>query len=296
MTDKPSKSGILFGPLFWGMVIFVIGTGLGLAVAEHARVQIETGVLVPPPPQAAPVPLIVFFVAVALLGILLLIIPIRRMGLVLRILFIVLYAWGIFVLLFLFAPQLWMALVPAALIGAAWFLYPRVWLHDLLLVLALASVGVVFGLIIKPWTAIIILGVISVYDFVAVRLGYMMWMAKKMSESDTLPVFILPKERQYWTLNLTKGEAKRLMEGEGGRREVSILGGGDIGFPLVLANSVFFDVGITKAIIVAAFSLLGLVSAFVIQQRFLKDKPLPAIPPITVASLIGFLLVTFVMK
>jgi len=58
--------------------------------------------------------------------------------------------------------------------------------------------------------------------------------------------------------------------------------------------SVFFVYGFVGSIIVAVFSLLGLISAYTIQVFVLKGKPMPALPPITFVSLIGLLIVSFV--
>jgi len=122
----------------------------------------------------------------------------------------------------------------------------------------------------------------------------MVWMAKKLSESDTLPAFIIPRKLSSWNLNLKEARFEKLSEEEPSDREFSILGGGDIGFPLMLIVSVFFAYGLTGSLIVAVFSLLGLIGAFLIQLSLLKGKPMPALPPISFASLIGFLIVYFI--
>jgi presenilin-like A22 family membrane protease len=284
---------IALSPVAWASLIFVLGAAIALVVASRAQVYIEAGELIPPevPVQS---PLIYFFSAVVILGIVLFFIPITRLRLVFRILFLVLFAWGIFVLELLFVPIEY-AVVIALAGGMAWFFFPRVWLHNLLMALALASVGVIFGMAISPWAVLILLGVISIYDIVAVRFGYMLWMANKMSESDALPAFIIPRKTKLWNLDLRNGGFNKLMQTAAGEREFSILGGGDIGFPLVLTVSVFFDFGLVESAVVAVFALAGLISAFLIQQLFLKGKPMPALPPVSAGSLIGFLIVYFVM-
>ena len=180
-------------------------------------------------------------------------------------------------------------------VGAAmlWFFRPKVWLHNLLLILTLAGVGTVFGFMLAPWTALIFMVVISIYDLLAVRFGYMIWMAKKLSQLETLPAFILPQNVAGWNLDLKE---TRLTEDESSERGFSILGGGDIGFPLLLVVSVFFNYGVMSLLILAAFSLLGLAAAYWIQAVFLKGKPMAALPPITFACLVGFLIVYFVFE
>jgi len=133
--------------------------------------------------------------------------------------------------------------------------------------------------------------VISIYDVLAVRFGYMMWMVKKLAQSEVLPALIIPREVSNWNVDLRRA---KVMEDESAEREFSVLGGGDIAFPLLLIASVFFVYGFVGSIIVALFSLLGLISAYLIQLFILKGKPMPALPPITFVSLMGLLIVSFV--
>ena len=75
-----------------------------------------------------------------------------------------------------------------------------------------------------------------------------------------------------------------------GERRFSILGGGDIAFPLLVSAASFFAFGLTPALIVASCGLAGLLGAYAIQAVWLKGKPMPALPPIAFFSIIGFLL------
>jgi presenilin-like A22 family membrane protease len=137
--------------------------------------------------------------------------------------------------------------------------------------------------------------IVAVYDVVTVRFGYMVWMADRLSEFGALPAFILPRRPADWNLSMKRILVSDLTKEQPDKREYSILGGGDIGFPLMLVASVFFDTGFGNAIIVSAFTLLGLLGAFVIQQLLLKNRPMPALPPIAFAGLIGFLIVSFAL-
>ena len=132
--------------------------------------------------------------------------------------------------------------------------------------------------------------VIAVYDVVAVRSGFMVWMADKLSESVALPAFIFPKQTTDWKSSLNDVRVDELQKKESAKREYTILGGGDIGFPLVLVSSVFFEVNLISSVLVGVFALTGLMVAFLIQLFWLKGKPMPALPPIASFSLIGFLI------
>jgi hypothetical protein len=64
-----------------------------------------------------------------------------------------------------------------------------------------------------------------------------------------------------------------------------------VGFPLLLLGSVLLSYGLPSALIVAAASLLGLVSAYGIQRCLLGGRPLPALAPISLLSLVGLVVV-----
>ncbi len=78
--------------------------------------------------------------------------------------------------------------------------------------------------------------VISIYDILAVRFGYMMWLVKKLAQSEVLPAFIIPRQISKWNVDLRRA---KVIEGKPAQREFSILGGGDIAFPLLLIASIF---------------------------------------------------------
>jgi presenilin-like A22 family membrane protease len=219
--------------------------------------------------------------------------------LVLKILFAVFYTWGLFILLSLMLP-FHLAYIPALVIGLAaaglWFFFSLVWLQNLLLLVALVSLGGVFGAMVPPWTVLIFLVAVSIYDIIAVSLGYMMWMAKKLSEADTLPAFIMPKGITHWQLNLRGATVQKLFDEEASEREYSLLGGGDLGFPLIFVVSVNFHSSYNAALIVAGASMLGLVLAYMIQIYILKGKPLPALPPISFLSILGYLVATYLVR
>lgn len=235
--------------------------------------------------------LIYFFVVVIILGIVLFLIPVKWLRYLLRALFAFLFCWAVFIILILWLP-LPVTLVIAFAVGAVWFITPRVWLQNLVMVLAMVGVAAVFGRMISSWTAMVLLLALAVYDFLAVRFGYMVWMAKKLSDSNTLPAFFIPRSASEWKDKMKESSVGKLVEEKPSDRKYSILGGGDIAFPLLLMSAVYFAQGFGSAIIIAGFSLVGLIAAYWIQAVFLKGKPMPALPPIAVLSLIGLLIVT----
>ena len=230
-----------------------------------------------------------------MIAVVLFLIPLRRITLLFRLAVALVFAWGILVVTHLVLPDL-TAYTLAAAAGIVWLFCTKIWLHDLLLLIALAAAASVFGFLFSPWTFMIFMLVIAVYDFLAVRFGFMVWMADKLSQSTSLPAFVFPKNLGDLTNNLKTVQFAELKQEPAAQREHAILGGGDIGFPLMLAASVFFKYGLPGAILVGAFAIIGLMLAFLIQSIWLKGKPMPALPPIAAMSLIGFLITFFFLK
>ena len=276
-------------PIFYGSLTLIFSQVVTFLVAFREKDFLQERDIVSPE-LSIEFPLLYFFGVVILLGIILFFIPASKLKIALKILFIFLFSWGMFIALG-FSLPIAVASVISVACGLLLFLMPRVWLHNLLMIFALAGVGSVFGFLFSPWTVIAFMLVISIYDVLAVRFGYMMWMVKKLEQSEVLPAVIFPKEISNWNVDLRRA---KVIEGESAEREFSVLGGGDIAFPLLLLVSVLFTHGFVGSIIVALFSLLGLISAYLIQLFILKGKPMPALPPITFVSLIGLLMVSFV--
>lgn len=275
-------------PFLWAGLAMVLALALTLYVSIREKLFFEANQIVSPDISLGPV-IAYFFGVVAVLALVLFIIPLSKLRLLFRVLFTLMFAWGVFIVVALILPTA--AAYPVAIIaGIAWLFWTRVWLHDLLLLITLSGAGSVFGFLFSPWTFIIFMLVIAIYDVVAVRFGFMVWMADKLSESTTLPAFIFPKQMRDWELNLQNVRVGDLKDKESDKREYSVLGGGDIGFPLMLTVSIFFEADLASAALVGVFALMGLMSAFLIQLFWLKGRPMPALPPIALLSLIGFLI------
>lgn len=309
-TKRPSK----LNTVYLGLLLFVIAQMLVLLVAPRidpfldendieipsqpaapialwpGEVTLPSGEVIDVPANSALGPILIYiFAAVIVLGITLYKIPLTALKVLLRILFAMLFSWGAFIATVFYVP-LPVAVAVAIALGTVWFVIPLVWLHNLVLILAVSSIGAVFGRFITPWTAVAIILALAVYDFLAVRFKFMLWMADRLSQVNALPALIIPKSYSEWNFNLKEREQK-VIELNPAERDYSILGGGDIAFPCLLTASVYFARGFGPAAIIAAFGLLGLVSVYVIQAIFLKGKPMPALPPIGALTLVGMLVI-----
>ena len=108
--------------------------------------------------------LIYVFTVVVVLGITLSLIPLTTLRFVLRLLFALMFSWGAFIATVFYLP-LPFAITIGIVFGTVWFLIPFIWLHDLALILALASLGAVFGRFITPWTVMLLILLLAIYDF-----------------------------------------------------------------------------------------------------------------------------------
>jgi presenilin-like A22 family membrane protease len=309
-TKRPVK----LNTVYLGLLLFVVAQILILLVAPRidpfldendidiptqpaapiswwpGEVTLPDGEVVEVPVHSALGPILIYILAAAaVLGITLSKIPLKALKVLLRLLFALLFSWGALIATVFYVP-LPLAVAIAVAFGTFWFLIPLVWLHNLVLILAVSSLGAVFGRFITPWTAMVIILALAIYDFLAVRFRFMLWMADRLSQINALPALIIPKNYSEWNFNLKKRE--KIIEVDPAAREYSILGGGDIAFPCLLTASVYFAQGIAPAVIIAVLGLLGLVSVYAIQAIFLKGKPMPALPPIAASTLIGLLIIS----
>jgi len=153
--------------------------------------------------------------------------------------------------------------------------------HNFALIFAVAGVGAGLGLSFQPEIVILLLLFFSIYDFIAVyKTKHMVKMAKEMIEHQAILGIVIPQELSDFSAQL--GEIK-----PGGK--FLLLGAGDIIFPLILIISLIPQ-GISDSLIVACFSLIGLFVAFLIFISKKTRQPIPALPPIALFSILGYLI------
>jgi presenilin-like A22 family membrane protease len=165
-----------------------------------------------------------------------------------------------------------------------WIKSPIVLNQNLLIIFSLAGIGATLGLSLKPEAVILILIILSIYDFIAVyKTKHMVKIAKDMIETGTILGLVFPFE----PLGFLKS-TKEIKPGEG---KFLILGGGDVAFPLIFSVSLL-KFGILKSFVVALFSLLGLFANFLLFIFQKERKAIPALPLISLFSIIGYFIVS----
>jgi len=154
-------------------------------------------------------------------------------------------------------------------------------IHNLVLIFAIAGVGASLGLRLKPEMVILLLLIFSVYDYIAVyKTKHMVKIAKEMVTQKAILGIVIPQEISELQTRIKKVKP-------GGR--FLVLGAGDIIFPLILSSSLVPQ-SISNSLIVALFSLIGLFFGFLIFISKKIRQPMPALPPIALFSIIGYLI------
>jgi presenilin-like A22 family membrane protease len=186
---------------------------------------------------------------------------------------------------FVFSP--WLANVGGTIAAIIFvflvWLTGRVLTHDLAIVFGIAGISALLGLSLTPLIASVLLALMAIYDIISVyRTRHMVALAGTMLSSGAIFGFLVPaKPHAFFLKNL---DALR-------RRQVMLLGSGDIGLPLVLASSVV-PTSIPAAAMVAVFSLGGVVLMELLFVRQRRRTPMAALPPIAAMAILGYVIAT----
>ncbi len=162
-----------------------------------------------------------------------------------------------------------------------WLKKQSVFVHNLCIIIGIAGMGAMLGLRMNPETVAVLLLVFAVYDFIAVyKTKHMVKMAKEMIAHKAILGLIVPKKGASFN-----GELKDVKTGG----NFLVLGGGDIAFPLIFCVSLIPE-SIYFSLLVLLFSVIGLFFSYFIFLKQKEQKPIPALPPIAVFSVLGYLI------
>ena len=201
-------------------------------------------------------------------------------GLFFRFFFLFALFSGVLITTNVFIPDTW-ALILSLFLVSFYVIWPRVWFHNLILILTLPGIAALLGASLNPWTAVLILIIMSVYDYVAVyKTKHMVRMAKAMISGRAIFAMIFPEHWQGFKSHLNEAHP-----GEG----FMMLGTGDFVFPLIMAASAY-AISPVAAWLVFSFALIGLLLMHLIFVSQKIRRPMPALPPLAAFAILGFLL------
>ncbi|MBN1544754.1 hypothetical protein JW898_04820 [Candidatus Woesearchaeota archaeon] len=160
---------------------------------------------------------------------------------------------------------------------------PNIIVHNVSEIFIYGGLAAIFVPIMNLYAIVILLLLISVYDMIAVwQSKHMIKMAKFQTESRVFAGLSIP----YQLPNKIEDAGKKKSGGKKAQEEVksAILGGGDIGFPLLFAGVLMKSVGFLKVLVVPAVVTVAL---FLLLYFAKKDKFYPAMPFITAGCFAG---------
>jgi presenilin-like A22 family membrane protease len=172
---------------------------------------------------------------------------------------------GIGITIDAFVRSGWISFVVAAAITLLKFKERDIYTHNLGELLIYGGIVALFVPILNLWAIIIILIAISIYDYIAVNITKHMVNLAKMQQSMGI----------FSGLIIVN------------KKEVAILGGGDIAFTMLFATVLLRDFGTIPAILAVCGATVGILVLMYIGK---KKKYYPAMPFVTAGSLLGFAL------
>ena len=175
------------------------------------------------------------------------------------------------------------ALPLAATLTAIRYAAPYIIVQNVLLSVGIAGIATAIGISASWQTMAIVLVVLAIYDVIAVYgTGHMVTMFKGLAERGVIFALILPEKPHLLFKRLSQVR---------GQEGFSFLGTGDLALPGVFIASVS-STGLWYAASAGIGSIVGLIAtnAFFVYG---KGKPMPALPPIAIGTLLGFFAARF---
>lgn len=174
---------------------------------------------------------------------------------------------------------------------------PNVLAHNIVELFIYGGLAAIFVPVMNTMSAAILLVLISVYDFFAVfHSKHMVTLAKFQSENRMFAGLFVPKELSLnsaiSSIKPAAAAAKSAKPSQPPKEgkyadsgDYAVVGGGDIGFPLLFAGTALATFGFYKTLIIPAFAAAALLILLVIGK---KGKFYPAMPFITVGCFVGY--------
>ncbi|MEK6891845.1 MAG: presenilin family intramembrane aspartyl protease [Nanoarchaeota archaeon] len=177
---------------------------------------------------------------------------------------------------------------------------PNIILQNLSEIFIYGGLAAIFVPIINIFAAVMLLIVISIYDFIAVfKTKHMVKLAEFQSSSKIFAGLLIPYERGRISVKSRmppKTKTEKTANKKTHKQSVAVLGGGDIGFTLIFAGVVMkalmlqdtFLIGFLKTLIIPVFVTIAL---FILLMKGQQNKFYPAMPVLSLGCFVGYLVV-----
>jgi presenilin-like A22 family membrane protease len=173
-------------------------------------------------------------------------------------------------------------IIPAVLIVAWRLIRPNAVNKAIAAMFAIIGAGAVIGASLEVVPAMLLVLLLSSYDFVSVFITkHMVYMARAIVETDSAFTFSFPHKFKKPVIVEKAGRPVKLKE------HAFQLGGGDVLLPLIFSVSVLRQFSLVNALFSLVGSVVALVCLFYYVSRHI-GRPLPALPVISAGMLFGF--------
>ncbi len=262
-----------------------------------------------PNPEDPVNPILYVFLILAFTGIILFAIKMGRKGFIRLFVLLAIFLTMIFVLsvplyyllLVAFEPatadlaSMVVSVAIAATVTFVSFKNPEWYVVDGVGITVAAGVTAIIGISFAILPAIILLVALAVYDAISVyKTKHMVTLADAVTEQHLPILLVIPKSKSY-SYKTEKGLKDQIKKGK--KREAMFMGLGDIIIPGALVVSAFrwlpdnLFLGFPAQIMVAIFTMIGVVIGFSILMRFvLKGNPQAGLPLLNAGAILGFLI------
>ncbi|MBU2638621.1 MAG: hypothetical protein KJ955_06620 [Nanoarchaeota archaeon] len=281
------------------VVIFLLAQVIGLAVTAHYMEKPELPLnierpVVPEKQQSYTfIPIFIFILIATALGLLL----VRFSMMKLWKFWFLLSVWLCLTISFsAFIPEKF-AIAIAVVLALLKVFRPSYIVHNFTEIFIYGALAAIFVPILNVVAVIVLLALISVYDYIAVRkTKHMIKLAKFQGKSKMFAGLLVPYRRKkgktpegHISIGKTTKAAAKTVVPEKDKSGIAILGGGDIGFPLLFAGAVMkqFGFGLLdfRTFIVPLFAAASLFLLFLFSSN---KKFYPAMPYLSAGCLIGY--------
>ena len=162
---------------------------------------------------------------------------------------------------------------------------PNFYVHNLTEIFLYGGLAAIFVPIMNIYAMVILLLFISAYDIFAVwQSKHMVKMAKFQTESKVFAGLSIPYELPKKTKEKKTSKRKATKKKSAGIK-TAILGGGDIGFPLLFSGVLLKQYSLLNVLVVPVAVTVAL---FLLLYYAKKDKFYPAMPFVTLGCFAGF--------
>lgn len=162
-----------------------------------------------------------------------------------------------------------------------WLFYRNVFMHDIVLVIAISAIAVLFGQNLMPSSVIIILIILGLYDYIAVlQTKHMVSMFKGLAENKVYFSLIIPQK--------FRGLLKKINE-VSPQTEFMFLGTGDLAIPAIFIIACL-KISLLTSLWTGLGAILGFIFLYILFVTQKERVPMPGLPPIVLGCLLGYLI------